>query len=129
MCGDLLVPDLPGAWNDAFESSFGTRPPDDLQGCLQDIHWYDGAFGYFPTYTLGALAAAQLFSTAIKDHPDMLTQISKGNFCTLLDWLRKNVHSIGSALSTEEILIKATGSSLSTTSFLLHLNNRYLGQA
>lgn len=129
MCGDLLVPDLPGAWNDAFESSFGTRPPDDLQGCLQDIHWYDGAFGYFPTYTLGALAAAQLFSTAIKDHPDMLTQISKGNFCTLLDWLRKNVHSIGSALSTEEILIKVTGSSLSTTSFLLHLNNRYLGRA
>ena len=129
MRGDLLVPDLPGAWNGAFESSFGIRPPDDLQGCLQDIHWYDGAFGYFPTYTLGALAAAQLFSAAIKDHPDMLTQISKGNFSTLLNWLRKNVHSIASALSTEEILIKATGSSLSTAAFLLHLNNRYLGEA
>ena len=129
MRGDLPVPDLPNAWNEAFESSFGTRPPDDLQGCLQDIHWYDGAFGYFPTYTLGALAAAQLFSAARKDHPDMLSQISKGDFSTLLNWLRKNVHSIGSALSTEEILTKATGSSLSTTSFLAHLNSRYLGES
>ena len=129
MRGDLSVPDLPDAWNEAFESSFGTRPPDDLQGCLQDIHWYDGAFGYFPTYTLGALAAAQLFSAARKDHPDILAQISKGHFSTLLNWLRKNVHSIGSALSTEEILIKATGSSLSITAFLEHLNSRYLGKA
>ena len=61
--GDLLVSDIPYAWNDAFESSFGIRPPDDLRGCLQDIHWYDGAIGYFPTYTLGALAAAQLFAS------------------------------------------------------------------
>ena len=129
MRGDLSVPDLPDAWNEAFESSFGTRPPDDLQGCLQDIHWYDGAFGYFPTYTLGALAAAQLFSAARKDHPDILAQISTGHFSTLLNWLRKNVHSIGSSLSTEEILIKATGSSLSTTAFLAHLNSRYLGKA
>ena len=127
--GDLSVPELPGAWNDAFESSFGTRPPDDLQGCLQDIHWYDGAFGYFPTYTLGALAAAQLFSGAIKDYPELLTQISKGNFTILLTWLRKNVHSIGSALSTEEILIKATGSPLSERAFLVHLKNRYLGES
>ena len=129
MRGDLSVPDLPDAWNEAFESSFGMRPSDDLQGCLQDIHWYDGAFGYFPTYTLGALAAAQLFSAARKDHPDILTQISTGHFSILLNWLRKNVHSIGSALSTEEILIKATGSSLSTTAFLAHLNSRYLGKA
>jgi len=129
MRGDLSVPDLPDAWNEAFESSFGTRPPDDLRGCLQDIHWYDGAFGYFPTYTLGALAAAQLFSAVRKDHPDILAQISKGHFSTLLNWLRINVHNVGSALSTEEILIKATGSSLSTTAFLAHLNSRYLGKA
>ena len=55
MRGDLSVPDLPDAWNEAFESNFGTRPPDDLRGCLQDIHWYDGAFGYFPTYTLSLI--------------------------------------------------------------------------
>ena len=96
MRGDLSVPDLPDAWNEAFESSFGTRPPDDLRGCLQDIHWYDGAFGYFPTYTLGALAAAQLFSAVRKDHPDILAQISKGHFSTLLNWLRINVHNVGS---------------------------------
>jgi carboxypeptidase Taq len=124
--GDLVVSDLPYAWNDAFESSFGIRPPDDLRGCLQDIHWYDGAIGYFPTYTLGALAAAQLFASLVKDHPDVLTCISKGDFSVLLGWLRTNIHNLGSAFSTDEIMLKATGKSLSEIDFLTHLNKRYL---
>lgn len=125
--GDLLVSDIPYAWNDAFESSFGIRPPDDLRGCLQDIHWYDGAIGYFPTYTLGALAAAQLFASLLKDHPDVLTFISKGDFSVLLGWLRTNIHNLGSAFSTDEIMLKVTGKSLCEADFLAHLNKRYLG--
>ena len=125
--GDLVVSDLPYAWNDAFESSFGVRPPDDLRGCLQDIHWYDGAIGYFPTYTLGALAAAQLFTSLLKDHPDVLTFISKGDFSVLLGWLRTNIHNLGSAFSTDEIMLKVTGKSLCEADFLAHLNKRYLG--
>jgi carboxypeptidase Taq len=66
LSGELAVDDLPGAWNEGFAALFGLTPPNDAQGCLQDIHWYDGAFGYFPAYTLGAMAAAQLWQAAVQ---------------------------------------------------------------
>ena len=126
MCGDLLVPDLPGVWNDAFESSFGTRPPDDLQGCLQDIHWYDGAFGYFPTYTLGAMMAAQLFKAACESDKDIPAGIRKGDFRPLMGWLGENVHSKGRLVSSPDLLKAATGQPLKTEVFMNHLRCRYL---
>src|SRR5690606_8567949 len=71
IAGDLALADLPGAWNEGMKGLLGLIPPDDRLGCLQDIHWYDGDFGYFPTYTMGALAAAQLFAAAKAKLPDI----------------------------------------------------------
>lgn len=124
--GDLTVKDLPLAWNDNFERSFGIRPTNDRDGCLQDIHWYDGAFGYFPTYTLGAMAAAQLFWAASQDVPELEADFSNGNFTRLLGWFRKNVHSWGSYYSTETLLEESTGHALDPEFFISHLRRRYL---
>ena len=101
-------------------------PPDDSLGCLQDIHWPDGSIGYFPTYTLGALAAAQLFAAARKAVPGLLESIGKGDFSPLLGWLRANVHGKGSIAGTDGILAQATGSPLAVSAFKAHLESRYM---
>jgi len=124
--GDLKMADLPGAWNDGLQNLLGITPPGDREGCLQDIHWYDGAWGYFPTYTLGAMTAAQLFAKAKLDQPDILPAISQGNFAPLLGWLREHVHAQGSLLSTKDLLIEATGEALNADHFKAHLKARYL---
>lgn len=126
--GDLQLQDLPGAWNDGLEAILGIRPPSDREGCLQDIHWYDGAWGYFPTYTLGAMTAAQLFATAKRDNPAILPGIAKGDFAPLLAWLRTNVHEKGCLLSTPDLLTAATGEPLNAQYFKAHLKARYLNQ-
>ncbi|MGH7213015.1 MAG: carboxypeptidase M32, partial [Acetobacteraceae bacterium] len=84
VAGDLAVADLPGAWNDGMKDLLGITPPDDARGCLQDIHWYDGAFGYFPSYTLGAMAAAQLMAAARRALPDLDAALSRGDVTPLL---------------------------------------------
>ena len=126
LTGDLAVSELPLAWNDCFENSFGIRPTNNREGCLQDIHWYDGAFGYFPTYSLGAMTAAQLFATLSQDLPQISTDISKGKFDKLLEWLRENVHRWGSYHNTETLLTKVTGEPLQPGFFISHLKRRYL---
>ncbi|MBN9488767.1 MAG: carboxypeptidase M32 [Alphaproteobacteria bacterium] len=124
--GDLALADLPGAWNDSMKELLGVVPPDDAVGCLQDIHWPDGAWGYFPTYTLGALAAAQLFAAARRANPNLMTAIGQGDFAPLLAWLRTNVHSKGSLTDTDTLLAEATGAPLGTAAFKTHLESRYL---
>jgi carboxypeptidase Taq len=126
IAGDLLLHDLPGAWNEGLKTLLGVVPPDDRLGCLQDIHWYDGAFGYFPTYTLGAMAAAQLFDAASKDLPGLPAAIGRGEFKPLVDWLSENVHGKASYLSTPELLSAATGRPLDPAIFKAHLQARYL---
>jgi carboxypeptidase Taq len=126
LAGDLKLVDLPGAWNEGMRELLGIVPTDDAVGCLQDIHWPDGGWGYFPTYTLGALAAAQLFAAARKAHPGLMAAIGKGDFAPLLGWLRANVHGKGSIAGTEEILGDATGAPLGTAAFKAHLESRYL---
>jgi carboxypeptidase Taq len=126
IAGDLLLHDLPGAWNDGLKTLLGVVPPDDRLGCLQDIHWYDGAFGYFPTYTLGAMAAAQLFDAAGKAIPGLPAAIGRGEFKPLVDWLTENIHCKASYLSTRELLIAATGRPLDPAIFKAHLKARYL---
>lgn len=123
---DLQMKDLPGAWNDGLKKLLGIVPPTDTQGCLQDIHWYDGAWGYFPTYTLGAMTAAQLFDAANQANPEIRPSIARGDFSPLLGWLRKNVHGVGSSLSTAEIIKSATGQALNAEVFKKHLRSRYL---
>ncbi len=119
--------DLPGAWRAAMRELLGVAPPDDRLGCLQDIHWYDGAIGYFPTYTLGALSAAQLFAAAKAADPGIPGALGRGDFAPLLAWLRPNVHAKASSASSEEILQAASGKPLDPEVFLTHLETRYLG--
>ncbi|HYB10870.1 MAG TPA: carboxypeptidase M32 [Alphaproteobacteria bacterium] len=129
LAGDLAVADLPGAWNDGMEELLGIRPPDDRRGCLQDIHWYDGAWGYFPTYTLGAMTAAQFFGAAKRDDPSILDGIRNGNFGPLVAWLRKHVHGKASLLPASELITEATGRPLDPKIFERHLEDRYLGNS
>jgi len=124
--GDLALADLPGAWNDGMKELLGIVPPDDSLGCLQDIHWPDASWGYFPTYTLGALAAAQLFAAARAALPGLMSELERGNFAPLLGWLRANVHGKGSIADTDTILAAATGAPLGTAAFKAHLESRYL---
>ena len=126
LAGDLALADLPGAWSAGMKELLGIVPGDDAVGCLQDIHWPDGAWGYFPTYTLGALAAAQLFASACSANPDLMTAISQGDFAPLLRWLRANVHGKGSLVDTDALLTEATGAPLGTSAFKAHLESRYL---
>lgn len=125
--GGLELADLPQAWNDGLEGLLGIRPPSDREGCLQDIHWFDGAWGYFPTYTLGAMTAAQLFAKAKRDDPAIPGGISRGDFAPLMSWLRANVHSQGCLLSPKDLLTQATGEPLNARHFKAHLKVRYLG--
>ena len=126
LAGDLLPRDLPGAWTEGLQGLIGITPRSDREGCLQDIHWYDGAWGYFPTYTLGALIAAQLFAAARHALPDLAGQIGRGEFTPLFDWLRTHVHGKGSLLSTADLVLDATGMPLGTAAFEAHLRRRYL---
>ena len=127
--GDLGVADLPCAWNDGLHGLLGIRPADDAQGCLQDIHWYDGAFGYFPSYTLGAMTAAQLMQAAQAQMGDLDEAFSRGDLSPLLAWLRLHVHSVGSRLDLNTILEDATGRRLDPLAFQRHLRRRYLNLA
>jgi carboxypeptidase Taq len=124
--GDLAVADLPGAWNEGFARLLGLTPPDDARGCLQDIHWYDGAFGYFPSYTLGAMAAAQLMRAARIAVPGLDEALGRGDMAPLLGWLRMRVHGQGSRLGFQDLLREATGKPLDPADFAAHLAERYL---
>ncbi|HSV29988.1 MAG TPA: carboxypeptidase M32 [Candidatus Omnitrophota bacterium] len=124
--GAMELDDLPEAWNDGYRRLLGITPPDDRLGCLQDIHWYGGSWGYFPTYTLGAMTAAQLFDAAKTADPAILPAIGNGDFRPLLAWLKTNVHRKGSSLSTRDLLVEATGRPLDAAVFKAHLERRYL---
>lgn len=122
----LPLTDLPGAWRDGMAALLGVSVPDDRTGCLQDIHWYDGAFGYFPTYTLGAMTAAQVFQAAVAAHPTIPDDLARGDFGTLLGWLRVHVHGLGRSMTAREMLTQATGRPLDATVFRDHLRRRYV---
>lgn len=126
LSGDLAIADLPGAWNDGMAELVGVRPPNDRDGCLQDIHWMDGAVGYFPTYTLGALAAAQLMAALRRDVPDLDDRVRAGDFAAFTGWLREKVHRRGLSATTGTVLAEATGAPLAADAFHAHLQARYL---
>jgi carboxypeptidase Taq len=126
IAGDLTVADVPGAWNDGMRDLLGIVPPDDAHGCLQDIHWYAELFGYFPSYTLGAMAAAQLMAAARRATPGLDAALEQGDFSPLLGWLRAHVHRQGSMFGFNELLQRATGKPLDPGDFEAHLTARYL---
>ena len=124
--GSLNVADLPDAWNDAMQRYLGLSTAGNFaDGVMQDVHWFAGLIGYFPTYTFGAVIAAQLFQAAKASLPSLEDAIRDGDFGVLLEWLRANIHSRGSLLPTMAVVAEATGDELGTTAFLDHLNERY----
>jgi carboxypeptidase Taq len=127
--GDLAVRDLPGAWAEGLHGLLGIAPPDDRLGCLQDIHWYDGSFGYFPSYTLGAMAAAQLMAAARAALPGLDAALAEGDVSPLVGWLGSALHGQGSRLGFGALLEQATGSALDPGHFEAHLAARYLAPA
>ena len=127
VAGDLAVNDLPGAWADELRRLLGITPPNDTKGCLQDIHWYEGMFGYFPADTLGAMAAAQRMAAARAAVPELDRSLARGDLAPLTTWLRTHVHGQGSRLGFNELLTEVTGRKLDPAAFEAHLSSRYLG--
>lgn len=125
VAGALKASDVPDAWNAAFERAFGFRPPDDARGCLQDVHWSHGSFGYFPTYTLGNLYAAQFMETARREIPDLDTRIAQGVFSPLRGWLGEKIHSQGQRFRAGELCRRITGRPLDRQPFLAYLKGKY----
>jgi carboxypeptidase Taq len=107
--GSVCTKDLPDAWNEASTRILGYTPKNNAEGCLQDVHWSEGMFGYFPSYCLGNIVGAQLWYTIREQMPDLDRQIAAGEYRPLLDWLRQNVHSKGRRLYTLAFTKEATG--------------------
>ncbi len=126
LAGTLDVADIPEAWNASFADLVGTKVPDDAHGCLQDIHWFDGMIGYFPTYTLGAMTAAQFYQAACTQDPSIPAGITDGDFQPLVAWLRDNIHTTGRLESAPDLLTRVTGRPLEAAPFKAHLKSRYL---
>jgi carboxypeptidase Taq len=121
----LNIKDLPEAWNAKYQEYLGITPPDNAQGCLQDVHWSFGLIGYFPTYTLGNIMSVQLFEAAKKAYPSIERDITEGKFDKLFSWLRENVHTHGSRYLPQDLLERATGSTLDSAPYIAYLNNKF----
>ena len=124
--GQLKIKDLPEAWNTRMEDRLGVRPANDAEGCLQDVHWAVGSFGYFPSYAIGAAIAGQLYESLRSERPELDAEIAAGQFTGLFEWLRQNVHGLGASLSTPELITKATGKPLSAAAWLRYIEGKYL---
>ncbi len=123
--GRLKTAEVPERWAALMKQYLGLDVPDDAQGCLQDVHWSHGAFGYFPTYTLGNVYGAQLFEQIQRDLPALWEQIGQGNFCALLSWLREKVHRVGRRKLPAEIVRDATGKDPGVEPYLRYLETKY----
>lgn len=124
--GTMEVEDVPKLWNEGMKRYLGVEPTDDSEGCLQDLHWSMGAIGYFPTYTLGAMAAVQIFEAAKSELPNLSDEIATGNFIPLRQWLNQKVHAVGSLYPTaDDLLAAVTGKPLDPQVFLRYLEDKY----
>jgi carboxypeptidase Taq len=125
IAGRIEVDDLPEIWNEKMEKYLGVRVPNDAEGVLQDVHWSEGLFGYFPTYTIGNLYSAQLYAKAAVDLGDLDAQIEAGDFATLLGWLRENVHRHGKRYPAAELIERVTGAPPSAEPFMDYLEKKF----
>jgi len=126
LAGRLAVRELPEAWDAGMEQRFGSRPANVSEGCLQDVHWALGSFGYFPSYVLGSVIAAQLWESLRAQVEGVEAQIARGEFAGLFDWLRENVHGYGAKLTVKELIKQASGQPLGASALLRYLENKYL---
>ena len=123
--GNLVAGDVPSVWNEKMKSYLGVDVPDDARGCLQDVHWSHGAFGYFPTYTLGNLYASQIFEAVLKDLPDLWQQVENGSFLPLRDWLREHVHRHGRRKTAADLVREISGTPPGAGPYLRYLEAKY----
>jgi carboxypeptidase Taq len=123
--GELPVEDVPAAWNEKYRDYLGITPANDAQGCLQDIHWSSGLFGYFPTYSLGNIYAAQLFEAAQAELGDWAQLAARGEFQPLLEWLRRYVHRSGRCLYAGELIERVTGRPPSAEPLMKYLSAKF----
>ena len=123
--GDLPVAELPAAWNDKMRDLIGITPPNDKEGCLQDVHWSRPGFGYFPTYALGNLYGTQFFETAIGQNPAIVEELSQGKTTSLLAWLRENIHQYGKKFTPGELVQRVTGQPLSHEAFMRYVRAKF----
>jgi len=126
IAGDLQPKDVPAAWNEGMHKTLGITPPTDTLGCLQDVHWAGGMIGYFPSYSLGAIAAAQLAAAMKEQIQDFDKKVANADFADIRNWLITNIHSKGSFIKFQDLLKSLTGSQLSADCFITHLRARYL---
>jgi len=123
--GDIEIDDLPAAWNTSYKQYFGAAPKNYSEGVLQDVHWSVGKFGYFPSYTLGHMIAAQIYDTLQTEFPDIKQKMKDGNLGDVCKWLNQNVHEKGRLETPKDLIINTTGKALSANSLITHLENRY----
>lgn len=123
--GDLEVEELPETWNDKMEQYLKVRPENDKEGVLQDMHWYQGAFGYFTTYSMGSVLASQIYAEMEEEIDDLDSKIEEGDFEPVRDWLRQNIHSKGRLYTTPEIIEDVTGEEISPEPFLNYIDEKF----
>ncbi|HEY4553307.1 MAG TPA: carboxypeptidase M32, partial [Bacillaceae bacterium] len=123
--GELDVSQLPQVWNDKYEEYLGIRPTNDAEGLLQDVHWSGGSFGYFPSYALGYMYAAQLKAAMVKDIPEYSQLLRSGNLQPIKEWLTKHVHQFGKSKKPLEIIQDATGEGLNAQYLADYLRNKF----
>ncbi len=126
LAGELSAEDVPEAWNARYREYLGIDVPSDARGCMQDVHWSYGSMGYFPTYTLGSLYAAQFFATAQNELGDTDAMFAAGNFAPLKDWLTEKIYSVGHLYDSETLCERVTGSKLSAEPFMQHIRGKLL---
>lgn len=124
--GELAISDLPNYWNNAYKEALGITPKDNAEGVLQDVHWSYGAFGYFPSYCLGNMLAAQLWESAREQLPNLEKNFETGDFSRLLNWLRSSVHAHGKRYTLMPLTEKVAGNPLSPAALIRYLEERYL---
>lgn len=123
--GDLPVSEIPDRWNGMFNDFLGLTPASDAVGCLQDIHWSMGGFGYFSTYALGNLLSVQYYNQAVTDAPTITDEIADGNFAPLLAWLRENIHQHGRKFDTQELTKRVTGETITSRPYIDYLKDKF----
>lgn len=121
----IKISDIPSVWGEKMQQYFGYKPENDAQGCLQDIHWFGGAWGYFPNYTLGAMRAAQFFNAMKQSVEHAEESILKGQFSNIMGWLKENIHDQASFLDGKDLMVSASGEDLNSKYFIEHLQSRY----
>ncbi len=123
--GKLKIRDVPEAWNEKMVKYLGVKPDSNANGCLQDVHWSMGAFGYFPSYTIGNLYAAQFFEAFAKQHPDWEKRVAKGDLVFIKEWLNNHIHKYGKQYSSQELLKKVTGKEFTVQPYLDYIESKY----